>query len=54
MSFTTTLLSWAALEYQNEITFVNQLGYLRSTIKWGTNFILRAHTSTNMLYTQVN
>ncbi|AEE82789.1 glycosyl hydrolase 9B14 [Arabidopsis thaliana] len=53
MSFTTTLLSWAALEYQNEITFVNQLGYLRSTIKWGTNFILRAHTSTNMLYTQV-
>ncbi|KAL9293632.1 putative cellulase [Arabidopsis thaliana] len=53
MSFTTTLLSWAALEYKNEITFVNQLGYLRSTIKWGTNFILRAHTSPNMLYTQV-
>ncbi|KAG7552547.1 Six-hairpin glycosidase superfamily [Arabidopsis thaliana x Arabidopsis arenosa] len=53
MSFTTTLLSWAAIEYQNEITSVNQLGYLRSTIKWGTNFILRAHTSPNMLYTQV-
>ncbi|CAD5324769.1 unnamed protein product [Arabidopsis thaliana] len=29
------------------------IGYLRSTIKWGTNFILRAHTSPNMLYTQV-
>ena len=54
MSFTTTLLSWAAIEYQNEISSVNQLGYLRSTIKWGTDFILRAHTSPNMLYTQVN
>ncbi|KAL9831041.1 putative cellulase [Arabidopsis thaliana] len=53
MSFTTTLLSWAALEYQNEITSVKQIGYLRSTIKWGTNFILRAHTSPNMLYTQI-
>ncbi|KAL1222614.1 Endoglucanase 20 [Cardamine amara subsp. amara] len=53
MSFTTTLLSWAAIEYQNEISSVNQLGYLRSTIKWGTDFIIRAHTSPNMLYTQV-
>ncbi|XP_010433888.1 PREDICTED: endoglucanase 20-like [Camelina sativa] len=53
VSFTTTLLSWAAIEYQNEISSVNQLGYLRSAIKWGTDFILRAHTSPTMLYTQV-
>ncbi|CAN8325676.1 unnamed protein product [Cochlearia groenlandica] len=53
MSFTTTLLSWAAIEYSNEISSVNQIGYLRSSIKWGTDFILRAHTSRNTLYTQV-
>ncbi|KAF8077097.1 hypothetical protein N665_1062s0017 [Sinapis alba] len=53
MSFTTTLLSWAAIEYQNEISSVNQLGYLRSSIKWATDFILRAHTSPTTLYTQV-
>ncbi|KAL0727195.1 hypothetical protein Bca4012_023288 [Brassica carinata] len=53
MSFTTTLLSWAAIEYQNEISTVNQLGYLRSSIKWATDFILRAHTSPTTLYTQV-
>ncbi|XP_010439178.1 PREDICTED: endoglucanase 20-like [Camelina sativa] len=53
MSFTTTLLSWAAIEYQNEISSVNQLGYLQSAIQWGTDFILRAHSSPTMLYTQV-
>lgn len=53
MSFTTTLLSWAAIEYQKEISSVNQLGYLRSSIKWGANFIIRAHTSPTTLYTQV-
>ncbi|XP_010448714.2 PREDICTED: endoglucanase 20-like [Camelina sativa] len=53
MSFTTTLLSWAAIEYQNEISSVNQLDYLRSAIQWGTDFIIRAHTSPTMLYTQV-
>ena len=53
MSFTTTLLSWAAIEYQNEISSANQLGYLRSSIKWATDFILRAHTSPTTLYTQV-
>lgn len=53
MSFTTTLLSWAAIEYSNEISSVKQPGYLRSAIKWGTDFILRAHTSPTTLYTQV-
>ncbi|KAG2265544.1 hypothetical protein Bca52824_072623 [Brassica carinata] len=53
MSFTTTLLSWAAIEYQNKISSANQLGYLRSSIKWATDFILRAHTSPTTLYTQV-
>ncbi|KAG2265539.1 hypothetical protein Bca52824_072618 [Brassica carinata] len=53
MSFTTTLLSWTAIEYQNEISSANQLGYLRSSIKWATDFILRAHTSPTTLYTQV-
>ncbi|CAA7047458.1 unnamed protein product [Microthlaspi erraticum] len=53
MSFTTTLLSWAAIEYENEISSKNQLGYLRSSIKWATDFILRAHTSPTTLYTQV-
>ncbi|WVZ11563.1 hypothetical protein V8G54_016093 [Vigna mungo] len=52
MAFATSLLSWAAVEYENEISSVNQLGYLQSAIRWGADFILRAHTSPTTLYTQ--
>ncbi|KAK6935440.1 Glycoside hydrolase family 9 [Dillenia turbinata] len=53
MAFSVTLLSWAATEYQNEISSINQLGYLQSAIRWGADFVLRAHTSPTTLYTQV-
>ncbi|KAH9775347.1 Endoglucanase 20 [Citrus sinensis] len=53
MAYSVSLLSWAAVEYQREISSVNQLGYLRGAIRWGTDFILRAHTSPTTLYTQV-
>ncbi|XP_059443371.1 endoglucanase-like [Corylus avellana] len=53
MAFTVSLLSWAAIEYKNEISSVNQLCHLHTAIRWGTNFILRSHTSPTTLYTQV-
>lgn len=53
MAFTVTLLSWAGIEYQKEISSVNQLGYLHTAIRWGTNFILECHTSSTAFYTQV-
>lgn len=53
MAFSISLLSWAANEYGNEINSENQLRNLRSAIRWGTNFLLRAHTSSTTLYTQV-
>ncbi|KAM7525805.1 hypothetical protein LguiA_015707 [Lonicera macranthoides] len=53
MSFTVSLLSWSAIEYRNEISSVNQLSYLQTAIRWGTDFILRSHTSPTTLYTQV-
>ena len=53
MAFSVSLLSWAAIEYEKEISSVNQLGYLRTAIRWGTDLILRAHTSPTTLYTQV-
>lgn len=53
MAFTVSLLSWAAIEYEKEISCVNQLGHLHTAILWGTDFILRAHTSPTTLYTQV-
>ncbi|KAL5551848.1 hypothetical protein UlMin_002024 [Ulmus minor] len=53
MAFSVSLLSWAAIEYPKEISSVNQTGHLRRAIRWGSNFILRAHTSHTTLYTQV-
>ncbi|KAL6349011.1 hypothetical protein AAG906_033667 [Vitis piasezkii] len=53
MAFSVSLLSWAAVEYRREISSVKQLTYLLQAIRWGANFILRAHTSSTTLYTQV-
>ncbi|CAL5433186.1 unnamed protein product [Camellia sinensis] len=53
MAFSVSLLSWAAFENQNDISSANQLDYLRTAIRWGSDFILRSHTSPTTLYTQV-
>ena len=53
MAFTTTLLSWAAIEHKSEISSAKQLGFLQKAIRWGSDFILKSHTSSTTLYTQV-
>ncbi|XP_039036432.1 endoglucanase-like [Hibiscus syriacus] len=53
MAFSVTLLSWAAVEYRNEISSADELNNLCTAIRWGTDFILKAHTSSTTLYTQV-
>ncbi|KAL3652734.1 hypothetical protein CASFOL_002415 [Castilleja foliolosa] len=53
MAFSMGLLSWAATEYGDDISSAHELGNLQSAIRWGTDFLLRAHTSSNTLYTQV-
>uniref|UniRef100_A0ACD5TT24 Uncharacterized protein n=1 Tax=Avena sativa TaxID=4498 RepID=A0ACD5TT24_AVESA len=53
MAFTVTLLSWSAVEYRGNVAAAGQLGNLRTAIRWGADFLLRAHTSPTTLYTQV-
>ncbi|KAL5707860.1 cellulase [Ranunculus cassubicifolius] len=53
MSFSVSLLSWAAVEYKSEISSASELGHIQSAIKWGTDFILAAYTTPTTLYTQV-
>ncbi|CAA7410118.1 unnamed protein product [Spirodela intermedia] len=53
MSFTVALLSTAAVEYGPLVSAAGQLGHLRTAIRWGTDLILRAHTSPTTFYTQV-
>lgn len=53
MAFSLTLLSWAAIEYKTEISSTDHLVHLQRAIRWGTNFLIQAHTSSTTLYTQV-
>ncbi|WOK91415.1 endoglucanase 18-like [Canna indica] len=53
MSFSVTLLSWAGIHYGRLLSPAGHLGHLRSAIRWGADFTLRAHVNSTTLYTQV-
>ncbi|CAN1178297.1 unnamed protein product [Linum perenne] len=53
MSYTVTLLSWAAVEYRQEITSAGKMDSLRQAIRWATDFLIQSHTSSTTFYTQV-
>ncbi|XP_019420569.1 PREDICTED: endoglucanase-like [Lupinus angustifolius] len=53
MSFSVSLLSWSAIEFSDQISSASQLRHLQNAIRWGSDFILKSHTSPTTLYTQV-
>ncbi|KAL0438439.1 UNVERIFIED_CONTAM: Endoglucanase 10 [Sesamum latifolium] len=53
MAFTATVLSWAILEYGDQMQVVDQLEPARGSLKWITDYLINAHPSANVLYIQV-
>ncbi|XP_028767262.1 endoglucanase 2 [Neltuma alba] len=53
MAFTATVLSWAILEYGNNMDKVSQLQPAKESLKWITDYLIKAHPSENVLYVQV-
>uniref|UniRef100_A0A5B6ZQI2 Endoglucanase n=1 Tax=Davidia involucrata TaxID=16924 RepID=A0A5B6ZQI2_DAVIN len=53
MAFTATVLSWAILEYGDQMHAVNQLEPAQDSLKWITDYLINAHPSENVLYIQV-
>ncbi|KAL7207504.1 hypothetical protein ACSBR1_029454 [Camellia fascicularis] len=53
MAFTATVLSWAILEYGDQMQTVNQLKPAQASLKWITDYLINAHASDNVLYIQV-
>ncbi|CAI5483781.1 unnamed protein product [Closterium sp. Yama58-4] len=54
LAFSLTLLSWAAVDYQSQLAASgSQLSAARDAIRWGTDYLLKAHTSANELWVQV-
>lgn len=53
MAFTITTLSWSAFEYGGQIKKLGQLTYLMQAIRWGTDYLIKAHSSPYILWGQV-
>lgn len=54
MAFTATVLSWAILEYGDQMDVVKQLDPAKDSLKWITDYLVNAHPSENVLYIQVS
>lgn len=53
MAFTASVLSWAILEYGDQMGVVNELDMAKGSLKWITDYLVEAHPSPNVLYIQV-
>ena len=52
-AFTLTMLSWSGITFEDGYTKSDQFEYLLDTVKWGTDYLLKCHTSKDELYVQV-
>ncbi|KAM5585475.1 endoglucanase 11-like [Rosa sericea] len=53
MAFTITMLSWGVIEYGKEITDSGEYSHALESIKWGTDYFIKAHTHPNVLWAEV-
>lgn len=53
MAFTITMLSWSTIEFRDKLAAKNELPNALATIKWGTDYFIKAHTQPDVLYGEV-
>eukprot|EP00249_Psilotum_nudum_P036831 c8844_g1_i2 orf=824-2725(-) len=53
MAFTVTMLSWSVIEYGSHMALGGQHAYALETIKWGTDYLIRAHPEPDVLWGEV-
>ncbi|XP_018016807.1 endoglucanase 11-like [Hyalella azteca] len=53
LAFSVTFLSWGYIAYGEAYVQAGQTQYLEKTIKWATDFILKAHTTPTTIWAQV-
>ncbi len=54
MAFTVTTLAWAAIAYRSELQATGELDNVRSAIRWGTDYFIKASSRHKRLYVQVS
>lgn len=53
MAFTITMMSWSILEYGKQMAASGELGHAMEAVKWGTDYLIKAHPEPNVLYGEV-
>lgn len=53
MAFTTTMLAWGLIDFAEGHQIAGQTEYGLATVKWATDYFLKAHTATSEFYGQV-
>ncbi|CAI9762577.1 unnamed protein product [Fraxinus pennsylvanica] len=53
MAFTITMMSWSIIEYGTQISSSGELGNVLDAIKWGTDYLIKAHPQPYVLYGEV-
>jgi hypothetical protein len=53
MAFTVTMLSWTLLEYGADVADAGELAHALESIKWGTDYFIKAHTRPDELWAEV-
>lgn len=53
MAYTVTMLSWGVVEYGARMAAAGELGHALEAIRWGADYLAKAHASPDVLYVQV-
>nr|KJB24218.1 hypothetical protein B456_004G133700 [Gossypium raimondii]KJB24220.1 hypothetical protein B456_004G133700 [Gossypium raimondii] len=53
MAFTITMMSWSIIEYGKQMGANGELGHAMEAVKWGTDYLIKAHPEPYVLYGEV-
>ncbi|KAG6415933.1 hypothetical protein SASPL_123352 [Salvia splendens] len=54
MAYTVTMLAWSVVEFGSHFEAGHELKNALEAIKWGTDYLLRAHPKPNILYGEID
>ncbi|CAJ1932943.1 unnamed protein product [Sphenostylis stenocarpa] len=53
LAFTITMLSWSTIEFEDQLSEHKELKNALDAIKWGTDYLIKAHTDPNVFYGEI-
>ncbi|KAG5539556.1 hypothetical protein RHGRI_019926 [Rhododendron griersonianum] len=53
MAFTVTMMSWSIVEYGRQMAASGELSHAMDAVKWGTDYLIKAHPQPFVLYGEV-